>query len=156
MNPDTEYNFSKLETLFNTKILFLSHRDFINNVQTVIKTITSQPEEQPIALLIKTEHQQQAIKKLWFFIYTSLQFRYLKFKLSKIPETVVTPYGIYPLLEDPFAIYQLGTTAEDYTNSNILPGNKMSLKGLITLTLSFVTQYHTSTTGIVLLVHKKP
>ena len=158
MNTNAENNpatFSKLETLFNTKIFFLSHRDFINNVQNMVRTITNQPINTPIALLIKTDHQQMLVKRLWLFLYTSLQYRYLKFKIAKIPATVITSYGVYPHVDNPFAIYQLGTSAENYTNSNILPASKKNLKGLVSQMLTFITQYHASTAGIVLLIHKK-
>ncbi len=158
MNANTENNstnLSKLEGLFNTKILFLSHLDFFSNVQGAVKTITSQSADDSIALLIKTDHQQMLIKRLWLFLYTSLQFRYLKFKLSKIPTITITSYGVYPHVDNPFAIYQLGTSAEIYTNSNILPADKKNLKGLVSQMLTFITQYHSSTAGIVLLVRKK-
>ena len=149
-------NFAKLETLFNTKILFLSHHNFISNVRSMVSTITDQPINTPLALLIKTDHQQTLIKKVWLFLYASLQYRYLKFKVAKIPSTVITSYGVYPHLDNPFAIYQLGTSAENYTNSSILPANKKNLKGLVSQMLTFITQYHASTAGIVLLIYKKP
>ena len=148
-------NFSKLEQLFNTEILLLGHRGFIKNVGNVIKTIADQPKDTSITLLIKTTNEQHTLLKLWLFLCTSLQYRYLKFRISKIPEAIIKSYGVYPRVEDPFAIYQLGTTAEEYTTSNILPANDKNLKGLIARVLSFVTQYHASTAGIVILVHKK-
>jgi len=157
MNPNPEnnaINFSKLETLFNAKISFLSHRNFISNVHNAVKTITDQPVDEPVALLIKTDHQQTTIKKLALFLYTSLQFRYLKFRVSKIPATTITPYGVYPQIDKPFAIYQLNTSAENYTNSSILPARKKNIKGLVSRLLTFIAQYHASTAGIVLLIHK--
>ncbi len=155
MNTSTENNFSKLKQLFNTEILLLNHRGFIKNIENVIKTIADQPKDKSITLLIKTTNEQHALLKLWLFLYTSLQYRYLKFRISKIPEATIKSYGVYPQAEDPFAIYQLGTTAEEYTTSYILPANDKNLKGLITRVISFVTRYHASTAGIVILVHKK-
>lgn len=146
-------NLSKLEALFDLKISPLNLFGFFKSARNLIGTIST--EHEPVAFLIETDRYQTAPGKLWFFLYASLKFKYFKFRLSRLPSTRLISYGIYPLVEAPFAIYQLGTTAETYANANILPALDQGIKGRILQILNFIAQYHTSTAGIVILIHKK-
>lgn len=148
-------NLSKLEILFGLKIIPISNCGFINAVQSTISAITGDSQDEPVALLVETGCQQKAIIKLLVFLYTSLQYRYLKFRVSRISGASVVSYGIYPFIDRPFAIYQLNTAAEIYANSNILPVVKRGLKSLVLHTLASIAQYHVSTAGIVILIHKR-
>lgn len=146
---------SSLETLFDSKILTLKRHGFISTARTMARKIAREIENKPMAVLIKTDCQQSALAKLWLFLHTSLQFKYLKLKISKIPELTITSYGVYPHIEKPFAVYQLNTAAETYVNENILPPIKQNPKGRILQALTFIAKYHTSTAGIIILVRKK-
>jgi len=146
---------AKLEVLFNLKIVAINKHNFKKVVFRTMAATTKELECEPIALLIETGGRNQKVFfKLLVFLYTSMQYRYLKFKFSRIPGAGVKSYGIYPSIDKPFAVYQLNAAAETYANSSILPTVRNGLKGVISRVLALFTRYHVSTAGIVILVHK--
>lgn len=155
-SSSSKMDLSALEILFDIRIFSLKWRDLISAVNNMINTDSTKTESEAVAVLITIDSQQQkAISKLWLFLYAFIQYQYLKFRISRLAGVTMNSYGVYPSIHRPFVIYQLNTTAETYANSNILPKVKHGLKGLIPGVLKFITQYHTSTAGIVILVYKK-
>ena len=150
----TNNNFSKLESLFGIKISPISHRFFTSGILPFVSKSSIIPEL-PTAILVTTDNQKSIISRLYFFIYSSFQYKYLKIKLSNLPHISINYFGVYPSIDNPFTIYQLGTSAESYANTTILPPIKHGFKGLILKAMKLIAPYHPSTAGIVILIQNK-
>ena len=85
----------------------------------------------------------------------SMRMRLYYFKLSKNSNCVISMYGVYPSIEDPVAIFPIGTKAELYANRNILPPLSGSLKGIIRSFIWRCTGLHPSIAAIVFVIRKK-
>ncbi len=144
---------SKLEALIGFKIRAVNNGGFVSAVKDTASIATRDSEYEPIALLIQIGCQKNAVIKLLVFLYASLQYRYLKYRVSRIRDANMMAYGVYPLVESPFAVYQLATPAETYANSNILPVVAQGIKGSVFQALSSIAQCHISTAGIVILIY---
>lgn len=145
---------TNLEKLMHIPVLPVNSGFPGTNRRGVEKLVNSMTAGKPFGLLITTQTQQNFIIKTWGMLFSSLQIKRLKKNLSAIAVPVLGCYGIYPYIQQPVAIYQLGTQAENYVNENILPPNTGGISGLLRRIIMFITSYHLSTAGVVLVLRK--
>ncbi len=157
IDDKTTAKLSKLEALFNSKISLISQIDsgLMSDIQTALSAISNDSKDKQITVLITTGDHQNAAKKLWCYLQAFLRLRYLKYRITRIPDITMTSYGVYPHIENPFAIYQLNSAAETYANENILPGINTGLKNHALRVLKSLIRHHPSTAGIVISIYKK-
>jgi hypothetical protein len=76
----------------------------------------------------------------------------MKYKLNKLDCSFISTYAVYPEIDHPVFVYELGTSAEEYAKSYILPQFKGGVIGTFRKVLSYVFSIHPSTACIVIVI----
>jgi len=145
---------TRLENLLQTHVLPINSGLFHTNKKNLEKLIVDIPDGELFGILVATQDQHSIIMKTWNLIYTFLHVKKLQRKIIPLSGPVLGCYGIYPQIQNPVAVYQLDSQAENYADSYIMPPNTGGLNGFLRRMITAITKHNLSTAGVVLILRK--
>ena len=151
---DDFFNLGKLEKLVGSPVYRLKVGFVGAGMEDLWKYIELLPGNQVFGVLITFNPQVNSIKKVWSLIYISILNCWLRQKIARLVGPVLGSYGIYPEVQNPFVVYQLGTAAEKYANEYVLPFEKSRFKRFLRDIFIYLVKYHPSAAGIIILSRK--
>ena len=105
-------------------------------------------------LLVRVESHKSAIKKMLSIIIVSRQLNNLSNDLKRQGFKVMRRFGVFPNINNPVTLYQLGTFAEQYTNQFVLPVFPPGINGFLRRFIMKIVKFHPSVAGVILIVGK--
>jgi len=119
--------------------------------QNFIKDLS---HDEGFGVLLRNDVTPSIIKKTLSLFLTSLRIWWLSYKFKR-HNSVVGRFCVYPSIEEPVAIFELGTPAEQYINQFVLPAFPPGFNGKLRKIIMVLVQCHPSSAGIILVARKK-
>jgi len=134
------------------KINLISLDEFNALTKIEIKELCSVNLE--FGIVFEINENNNPLIKILSLIRTKLDLTMCLKRLFKSRLHRVETIGVFPNVNNPIALYCVGTVAESYAHKNILPTFPVGINGNIRKLVMRLVKFHPSIGGIVLIVRK--
>ena len=141
----------KLKNLLGTDLFLLEPKNITKEFDALIGDSSN---KQSFGIVVPIKNKRGIIGKIYSLFNTAIAIKKLHARFKKTPTPLkYHAYGVYPDIEEPVTIYQLGAASENYANKLLLPAFKKGLNGRLRHLIFFIINIHPSTAGIILIIN---
>jgi hypothetical protein len=119
-------------------------------------TISNQlvDEEQNFAVLLRISPSSHPFKKIYSLLQVAIRVKRFNRSVNKDLYKVEGAYGVYPSVDDPVTVFELGGEAEKYINEQVIPPLLGGVNGFIRRLVMKITGFHPSLDGVLISVKR--